>query len=383
MAMLKFAMNTRVLMGEGVCEQIAAQADLLGVKTILVVTDQGLVAAGIVERVLASFDSSRYAVTVFDEVKPDPSVEVVDKGASIAAGIGAELILAVGGGSPIDAGKGIAVVATNGGSSANYEGLDKYTAPPLPLFAVPTTCGTGAEVTFGAVLTDTSTDYKFILYGYNCAPQAAFLDPTLLLGMPPHVMAPTAMDALTHAVESYLSKGATPQSRPLALEAIRIIGRNIVPAYRNTSDRQAMSAMLYASNIAGIAFACSRLGVVHAMALPLGAFFHVPHGIANAILLPHGLQYNLGYNDPACRNIAEALGVDVTGLSDADAAQKAVDVIRKMAADVGIPSALGAVGVTEDKIPQMAADTMKSSHIPANPRPILAAEVAEIYRLAL
>jgi len=244
-----------------------------------------LVAAGIVEKVLEQIDRTRFTVTVFDEVEPDPSVKVVNKGASLATDTGADLILAVGGGSPIDAGKGIAVVATNGGSSADYEGLDKYSAAPLPLFAIPTTCGTGAEVTFGAVLTNTETDYKFILYGYNAAPQAAFLDPTLLVGMPKQIMAPTAMDALTHAVESYLSKGATPQSRPMALEAIRIIGRNLVRAYQDTSDLEAMSNMLYASNIAGIAFACSRLGIVHAMALPLGAFFHVPHGVANAILL--------------------------------------------------------------------------------------------------
>jgi alcohol dehydrogenase class IV len=383
MSFMKFAMNTRVLMGENVCEQICSQADLLGARKILLVTDEGLVKAGIVEKVLKHIDSKGFAVKVFDEIKPDPSVKVVDKGASVARDSGCDLIIAVGGGSPIDAGKGIAVVATNGGSSADYEGLDKYTAAPLPLFAIPTTCGTGAEVTFGAVLTNTETDYKFILYGYNCAPQAAFLDPTLLLGIPKQVMVPTAMDALTHAVESYISKGATPQSRPMALAAIRIIGRDLIRASRDTSDLEAMSNMLYAANIAGIAFACSRLGIVHAMALPLGAFFHVPHGIANATLLPYGLEYNLGYDDKGYRDIAEALGAELSGLSDAEAARKAVDVIKQIAADVGVPSKLAEVGVTDDKISKMAADTMKSSHIPANPRPILEEEVVQVYRLVL
>ena len=383
MAFKKFAMSTRVLMGENVCEQIGSQADLTGAKKILLVTDEGLVKAGVVEKVLAHIDRAKFEVVIFDEVKPDPSVKVVDRGASIARDNGCDLVIAVGGGSPIDAGKSIAVVAANGGSSADFEGLDKYTKAPLPLFAIPTTCGTGSEVTFGAVLTNTDTNYKFILYGYNCAPQAAFLDPSLLLGIPKKVMVPTAMDAMTHAVESYISKGATPQSRPLALEAIRLISENFVKATENTNDLEAISNMLYAANIAGVAFACSRLGIIHAMALPLGAFFHVPHGIANTILLPHGLDYNLGYDDKGYCEMAKAMGQDVSGLPEKDAASKIVGAIKKLACDVGAASKLSDVGVTEDKINEMAADTMKSSHIAANPRAISQEDVAELYRKAL
>ena len=267
MAFKKFAMSTRVLMGQNVCEQIAAQADMLHSRRILLVTDEGLLYAGVVDRVLKHIDSRKFELTIFSEVKPDPSVKVVDKGAALARDKKADLVISVGGGSPIDAGKGIAVVATNGGSGADYEGVDKYTKSPLPLFAIPTTCGTGSEVTFGAVLTNTDTNYKFLLYGYNCAPQVAFLDPTLLLGIPRKVMVPTGMDALTHAVESYLSKGATPQSKPLALEAIRLISENFIRAAQNTNDLEPISNMLYAANIAGIAFSCSRLGIVHAMAV--------------------------------------------------------------------------------------------------------------------
>ncbi len=383
MAFKKFAMNTRVLMGENACEQIAAQADLLGRRKILLVTDEGLLKAGVVDRVLKHIDTKRFELTIFSEVKPDPSVKVVDKGASLAKEKKVDLVISVGGGSPIDAGKGIAVVATNGGSSADYEGLDKYTKPPLPLFAIPTTCGTGSEVTFGAVLTNADTNYKFILYGYNCAPQVAFLDPMLLLGIPQKVMVPTGMDALTHAVESYISKGATPQSKPLALEAIRLISKNFVRAAQNTNDSEAISNMLYAANIAGIAFACSRLGIVHAMALPLGAFFHVPHGIANSILLPHGLEYNLGFDNAGYCDIAAALDLDLSGLSEKQTAQKVVEGIKKIAVDVGAPAKLSEVGVKTDKISDMARDTMKSSHIPANPRPIRQEEVAEVYRQAM
>ena len=381
MVFKKFAMSTNVLMGEGVCQQIQTQADVRGASKIMLVTDAGLVKAGVVDKVLAHIDKSKYEVTIFDEVKPDPSVKVVDKGAVIASQKGIDLIIAVGGGSPIDAGKGISVVATNGGSSADYEGLDKYTKPPLPLFAIPTTCGTGSEVTFGAVLTN--TDYKFILYGYNCAPQVAFLDPALLLGMPAKIMIPPAMDALTHAVESYISKGATPQSRAMALEAIKIIGENFKTAAADTTNLEAMSNMLYAANIAGIAFGCSRLGIVHAMALPLGAFFHVPHGIANSILLPHGLDYNLGFDDRGYCEMALAMGADLSGLSERQGAEKFIELVRTLACDVGAPDKLSEVSVTADKIPNMAEDTMKSSHIPFNPRTVTKEQVEQLYNKAM
>jgi len=383
MAFKKFAMATNVLMGENVCEQIPAQARLFGAENILVVTDKGLVDAGIVDRVLAHIDPAGCNITVYDEVLPDPSVKVVDRGGELARQRQCHLVLAIGGGSPIDAGKGIAVVATNGRSSADYEGMDQYAEEPLPLFAVPTTCGTGSEVTFGAVLTNTDTDYKFILYGHNCAPRVAFLDPTLLLGIPSKVMVPTGMDALTHAVESYISQGATPQSRPLALQALRMIRNSFTKAARNTHDLDAISEMLYAANIAGIAFACSRLGIVHAMALPLGAFFHVPHGIANSILLPHGLQFNLGHDDKGYCAMAQAMGIEVKGLAEADGASLFVDAIRQLAQDVGAPGKLSEVGVSTDKIPAMARDAMKSSHIPANPRTITEEDIAALYHQAM
>ena len=383
MAFKKFAMGTSVLMGENVCEQIVVQADLFGAKNVLLVTDKGIVGAGIVDRVLKYIEAGKCDVTVFDEVLPDPSVKVVDKGGALAVEKQCDLIIAVGGGSPIDAGKGIAVVAANGGSCADYEGLDRYSKQPIPLFAVPTTCGTGSEVTFGAVLSDTDTNYKFILYGHNCAPRVAFLDPTLLLGIPAKIMVPTGMDALTHAVESYISKGATVQSKPMALEAIRMIHASFRKAAKDSSDLEAISQMLYAANIAGIAFACSRLGIVHAMALPLGAFFHVPHGVANSILLPHGLLYNLGHDDKGYCEMSAAMGIELDGISETEDARAFVDGVKRLAKEVGAPQQLSDVGVTADKIPEMAKDTMKSSHIPANPREISEEAVVELYHKAL
>ena len=196
MAFKKFAMGTSVLMGENVCDQIVAQADLFGAKNILLVTDKGIVGAGIVDRVLKHIEAGKYNVTIFDEVLPDPSVKVMDKGAALAVEKQCDLIIATGGGSPIDAGKGIAVVAANGGSCADYEGLDRYSRQPIPLFAVPTTCGTGSEVTFGAVLTNTDTNYKFILYGHNCPHAWLFWTPRCSWGFPQKSWCPRAWTRL-------------------------------------------------------------------------------------------------------------------------------------------------------------------------------------------
>ncbi len=383
MTFFKFGMGTKVLMGENVCEQIMSEAEILGAKKALLVTDQGLEKAGIIERILKHIDENKLEVIIFNEVKPDPSVKTIDKGGALAREKGCDLIIAAGGGSPIDAGKGISVIANNSGSSADYEGLNQYKKPPLPLFAVPTTTGTGSEVTFGAVITNTDTNYKFILYGDDLAPKAAFLDPALVVGIPRSVLLPTAIDALTHAMESYISKNSTLQSRALALEAIRLIKKNLSPAIENSNNIEVMANMLYAANIAGIAFGTSRLGIIHAMALPLGAFFHVPHGIANTILLPHGLDYNFGYADKRYCDMARAMDEDPDSLSEQDGARKLIDAVKKLVRDIGAPTRLSDVGVKEDKINDMARDTMKSSHIPANPRPILEDEVAQIYRQAL
>ncbi len=383
MAVMKFGMGTTVFMGEGCSGLLEAQATLLGGANALLVTDKELVKAGVVAKALAGINADKLKTVMFDEVMPDPSVKTVDAGAALARENGCDLIIAVGGGSPIDAAKGISVVAANGGSSADYEGMDKYKKAPLPVIAIPTTVGTGSEVTFGAVLTNTDTNYKFILYGYNLAPKVALLDPTLLKGIPRSVVVPTGMDALTHGIESYLSQGATPQSKPLALEAIRTITANIRKAADNPGDLEAISNMLYAANTAGVAFACSRLGVVHAMALPLGAFFHVPHGIANAVLLPHGLEYNFGHDDDGFCRIAEAMGENISGLTPKEGARRAVERVRDLVVQLELPAGLSALGVTPDRIDEMARDTMKSSHVPVNPRPMNERDVAELYRSAL
>ncbi|MBN1257586.1 MAG: iron-containing alcohol dehydrogenase [Planctomycetes bacterium] len=383
MAFKKFGMNTQVLIGENVCEQISMHAEKLGARNILVVTDEGLVKAGIADKVLQHIDKDKFQVKVFSEVQPDPSVKVSDKGAEIAKQMKCDLIIAVGGGSSIDAGKAMALVATNGGSAADYEGIEQHTKTPLPLFAIPTTCGTGSEVTGAIVMTNTDTDYKFIIWGLDICPKVAFLDPTFVAGIPKKVMVPTAMDALTHCVESYLSKLATPQSQAMSIAGIKLLGENFVKAANNTSDLDAMLNMLIAADMGGIALASTRLGIVHAMALPPGAMFHVPHGIANAILLPHGLEYNLGSDDAAYCEMAKALGCDLTGLSEAEGAKELVKALKQVVIDVDAPAKFSEVGVTEDKIEAMAKDAMKSSHISVNPKPITEEAVIKLYKQAM
>ena len=370
-------------MGEGITSEIGDEARTFGASRILVVTDKHIRQAGILARVTDSLKHAGLAVSVFDEVTPDPTVTLVQRGAGVFKEMGCDLIISVGGGSSIDAGKGISIMATNAGSICELEGVDKFKNDPVPMFAVPTTAGTGSEVTFGAVLTDTSRNYKFLVYGSRLAPKVAFLDPVMVVTAPPSVMIPTGMDALTHAIESYISLWATPQTEALAIHAIRLIAAHLRQAVANSQNLNAVGNMLLAANLAGIAFGNSRLGIVHAMALPLGAFFHIPHGIANTILLPHGLDFNLIAAPRKYTEIAGAMGEPLAGLSLIEAANKTIEAVEKLAADIGAPNSLKSLGVSEDKIPQMVEDAMKSGHIPANPRRITEEDIRQLYERAL
>ena len=383
MTRTSFYIPTKILMGEGITSEIGVEARAFGASRILVVTDRGIRQAGGLEKVTDSLKNAGLAVSIFDEVVPDPTVTLVQRGATLFREMGCDLIISVGGGSSIDAGKGISVMATNDGSICEFEGVDKFKNSPVPMFAVPTTAGTGSEVTFGAVLTDTSRNYKFLVYGSRLAPRVAFLDPIMVVTAPSSVMVYTGMDALTHAIESYISLRATPQTEALAIHAIRLISANLRQAIANSQNLKAVGNMLLAANLAGIAFGNSRLGIVHAMALPLGAFFHIPHGIANTILLPHGLEFNLIAAPQKYVEIATAMGEPLVGLSRMEAANKSIEAVRKLAGNIGAPDSLKSVGVSEDKIPQMAEDAMKSSHIPANPRKITKEDVRQLYREAL
>jgi alcohol dehydrogenase len=276
----------------------------------------------------------------------------------------------------------VAFLATNGGKITDYMARDSVKLAPLPSIAIPTTAGTSSEVTNNVVFTNPETHYKFGIGSPNAAATRALIDPELTLTMPPSLTAATGMDALTHALESYISKGAYDLTEALALDAIRLIGRWLPVAVADGQNRQARERMMMACLLGGIAFNQSRLVIVHPMSHPVSGWCGTPHGVANAILLPHVVAFNVAHAAEKLARIAEVLGVDTSGMSTA-AAQSAVDKVRAMNDQLGIPPTLSAVGVRAELIPHMATDAMKSGNIPLNPRPTTYEDIVAIYEGAM
>jgi alcohol dehydrogenase class IV len=379
----RFHIPTKIVRGIGAVEQLGDEAKALGAERVLVVTDENLIEAGLIEKVEESLKAAGIEAVVFDEGIPDPTAKLMEKGAEIISNGDFGVIIGVGGGSNIDAAKGMSVLASNPGSICDYEGSEKFANPPMPMIAVPTTAGTGSEVTYASVVTDTERDYKFVVWSSLIPPRVAILDPQMPATAPAMIRISAGMDALTHAVESYVSKNANPYSESLALSAIRLISENLRMSIADANNAEAMSNMQLAANMAGMAFTNTRLGIVHAIALPPSALFHVPHGIANAILLPYGMEFNLIGNPQKFTDIAYAMGENVEGLTLMEAAMLAADAVRDLASDIGAPRNLASVGVGEDAIPKMAEDGMKSGHLAVNPRQVNIEDVVKIFSDAL
>jgi len=373
----------RIVFGVGTVQQVAAEAARLGVSRPLVVTDSGLAQTDIPGLVTGVLDAAQVTWTLFAEVEPNPSVETVLKGVDIYRREGCDGIIAVGGGSPIDAAKAIGLLAANGGDIRDYFGADKVKKPLPPLIAIPTTCGTGSEVTQYTVITDTQKKFKMGIGSPYNIPKVAIVDPTLLARLPSRMVAATGMDALCHAVESYTSQAAQPASDALNLHAIRLIGEHLRPAVAN-GNLADLSGMAMASMLAGMGFNNTRTTLVHAMSHAVTGHAHVPHGIANAILLPHVLEFNLIGNPEKHADIADALGEDTEGLTLMEAARLAVDTVRDLSNDVGIPTGLREVGVTDAMLEALADDTMKAAlGVALNPRRPTREEVLALYRGAM
>lgn len=378
-----FRCSTQIMMGEGCARQVGPEAAKLGGRRALVISDRGVVGAGHTQTVLKSLEAADVDHRLFDAVEPDPSLSVVEAAQSVYREHHCDFLVAVGGGSSMDTAKAVAILDTNPGDLGDYEGIEKFASPPAPLFCVPTTVGTASEVTQYLVITDPARRFKFTIGGRLVPPRMAFLDPLLTLGLPASVTAATGMDALTHAIESYTSLLANPISEGLALHSIRLIGAHLRPAVANSHHVAAMSNMLLAANMAGLAFNNTRLGNVHAMAHPLGAFFHVPHGLANAIMLPHVMEFNLLATPIKMIEIAQALGEPVAGLTEMDAGMRAVEAVRRLEADISIPPRLSDLGVDRGAVSDMARDAMKSGNIPINPRRTTINEIIALYERAL
>ncbi len=383
MAVHSFAVTTRVHSGAGAVAEIGPALAEQNHSCVLIVTDRGIVDAGLLAPVTRSLEDSGVAVTVFDKVLPDPEESIVEAVVEAYKAAGCDSLLAVGGGSSLDVAKAAGVVVSNGGAVADYEGFDAFANDLPPLYAVPTTVGTGSEVTFAAVITLPSQQFKMSILSTRLAPRAAFLDPALLTTLPPHVVAHTGMDALTHAVEGMTSPLSTPFTNAMNLHAIRLISENLRAAVADSGNMAAIGNMQAAACIAGIGFAHSRLGIVHAMAHPVGAYHHLPHGLSNALLLPHCLDFNRIGCEPQLADVAREFDAMRPGQSEREAALAAIEAIRDLESDIGIPSSMGEVGVTGEHFAAIVRDTFRSRNVDINPRKVTEADILQILNLAL
>ena len=372
------------LMGIGAHKEIGKQVKVLGGKKPFICTDKGITKIGVAQQIadLVKKDAGLDCV-VFDETVPNPTDTNVHDGLKVFQDNKCDLIISLGGGSPHDCAKGIGIVSTNGGNIRDFEGVDKSTKPMPPFIAVNTTAGTASEMTRFCIITNTSNHVKMAIVDWRVTPNVAINDPLLMAGMPPALTAATGMDALTHAVEAYVSTIATPVTDACALHAIRLIAGNLRAAVANGADMLARDNMAYAEYLAGMAFNNASLGHVHAMAHQLGGFYNLPHGVCNAILLPHVQRFNLIAKVDRFVDIAAAMGENVEGLSPRAAADKALEAIKKLSVDLGIPGGLQELGVKEKDLRTMAENAQKDACGFTNPRCPTLDDVIQIYKWAM
>ncbi|MCC7105298.1 MAG: iron-containing alcohol dehydrogenase [Chloroflexi bacterium] len=379
-----FSLSTRIFNGPGRVGLVGQLTRETGLTRVLLVTDPGVRAAGLVAPVETSLREAGVAVEVFDRVEPNPSVTSIEAGVARYGASQAAGLVALGGGSAIDAAKVIGIVVANGGQAADYEGADVGRLPSPPLVAIPTTAGTGSEVTFSAIISDPARRGKkmSISSRFN-RPTVAIGDPELTLSLPPGPTAASGMDALTHAIESYTSRNAIPHTDANAIFAVRRIARCLPTAVTHGDDLEARTSMLMASQLAGIAFATAGLGIVHALDHPLTAFYHIPHGVANAILLPYAMEFNHEHALERYADVAEALGVPRHGQSDRALALEGAARVRELTEAAGIPTTLRAAGAADDEIELMAQEVMTSRVLPLNPRPLTFEDAVRLYERAM
>jgi alcohol dehydrogenase len=372
----------RTRFGVGVIAEIGDEIARFGGNRVLVVTDPGLEESGIAERILEIIRGRAAYVAVFDGVVANPMDDDAAKGVSVAADMKADLIIGLGGGSSMDTAKAIAIVLTNGGKPSDYFGANTLKKPIAPLICVPTTAGTGSEVTPFAVITDSKTRVKMNILDPGVVPASSFVDPELTISMPPGLTASTGMDALTHAVEAYTCKLANPLTDALALKAVGIIVASLRRAVADGSNLDARNEMALGSLIAGLAFGNADVGGVHCMAEAIGGFYDTPHGIANSVFLPLVTEFNVPFDPKKHADIAAALGVDTAGMSTAEAAGAGVATIRQLATDLGIPKFRELKGVKESDFGTLAQLAAANVSAESNPRPAGEAEYLDLFRKA-
>jgi alcohol dehydrogenase len=375
---------TDIHFGCGMIRTLPERIKSLGAKKAFLVTDPGVCAAGIMDRVTVILRDASVDFAVCDRVKPDSGSRLIDETTVELKSSGADVVVGIGGGSSLDTAKAVAALATNAGSALDYAGLNKVRNRPLPMIAVPTTSGTGSEVTLWSVFKDDTRAVKVAIGGVLIYPSVALCDPELTLELPAALTAATGMDALAHAIECYTNNNCQPISGALAIEAIRLIGQHLRSAVLNGRDRQSRYGMMLASTMAGIAMNPTRLGLAHALAMPLGSWdLRVPHGVVLAVTLPYVMEFNYVAEPDRFVDVARALGESVDGLPRLAAAARSVGAVRDLARDVGIPRGLSEFGVREDHVVLVIEEAMKSGNVPANPRRTSAEDLTRILRQAL
>ena len=380
----RMILNETSYFGKGAIQHIPEEVTKRQLKKALIVTDKGLVKAGLLAKITDLLDANQLAYEVYDEIVPNPTVAVVKKGIEVYKDSQADYLLALGGGSSMDTAKAIGIIINNPefGDVVSLEGVAPTKNPSVPILAIPTTSGTAAEVTINYVITDEENKRKFVCVDVHDIPAVAFVDSEMMLGMPKSLAAATGMDALTHAIEGYITKGAWEMTDMLHLKAIEIIAHSLRQSV--AGDLKGREEMALGQYIAGMGFSNVGLGLVHGMAHPLGAWYDTPHGVANAILLPTVMDYNKEYTGEKYRDIAKAMGVaGVDEMTLDEARTAAVEAVRQLGKDVGIPSTLTEVGFKEEDIELVAKDALNDVCTGGNPRDTNVEEIIELYRSLL
>lgn len=376
-----FPVPTDIHFGCGMVRSLPERIKSAGGTKAFLITDPGVRAAGVLDEVTRPLEKAAIEFAVCDRVKPDSGSALIDETVAELKRSECDAVIGIGGGSSLDTAKAVAALATNPGPALSYAGLHKVRNRPLPMIAIPTTAGTGSEVTLWSVFTDDTRSVKVAIGSTLIYPAVALCDPELTLDLPPLVTAATGMDALAHAIECYTNNACQPISGALALKAIELIGRHLRSAVLNGRNLEARYAMMLAAGMAGIAMNPTRLGLAHALAMPLGSWgLRIPHGIVLAVTLPAVMEFNYVAEPDRFVDVARALGESVDALSRMEAAGRAVSAVRSLARDIGIPSGLGEYGLREEHVRPVVDEAMKSGNVPVNPRRACAEDLARILR---
>ena len=383
--MYRMILNETSYFGAGCRESIAIEAARRGFKKAFFVTDKDLIRFKVADKVIEVFEKNNIPYEIYSDVKANPTIANVPNGVAAFTASGADFIVALGGGSAIDTAKGIGIVFNNPefADVKSLEGVADTKKKAVPTFALPTTAGTAAEVTINYVIIDEDAKKKMVCVDPNDIPAVAIVDPELMYSMPKGLTAATGMDALTHAIESYITPGAWIMSDMLELKAIEMIAANLKAAVDNGSDPVAREAMSQAQYIAGMGFSNVGLGIVHSMAHPLGAHYDTPHGVANALLLPYVMEYNA--ESPAAPKyiqIAKAMGVNTDGMTEAEGVKAAVEAVKQLSISIGIPQKLNEIGVRKEDLHTLAVDAFNDVCTGGNPRPTSIEDIEALYNKA-